>query len=100
MGKNHFAAVSMALYGVVLFAAAIAYFILSRVLVTHPDNNAVLLKAIGRDFKGKLSMGVYIVAIPLSFVSAWIACLLYVLIAAMWLIPDRRIENTLSHLRE
>ncbi|MEO0535240.1 MAG: TMEM175 family protein [Cyanobacteria bacterium P01_A01_bin.123] len=100
MGENHFAAVSVALYGVVLFAAAIAYFILSRFLMAHPDNNPVLLKALGKDLKGKLSMGVYVVAIPLSFVSSWIACTLYVLIAALWLIPDRRIENTLSHLRE
>jgi uncharacterized membrane protein len=95
MGENHFAAWPAALYGAVLLFAAIAYFILTRALLSihHPDS--VLATALGRDFKGKISMVIYLVAIPLAFVRSWLACSLYVLVAVMWLVPDRRIEKTI-----
>jgi uncharacterized membrane protein len=95
MGENHFTATPVALYGTVLFFAAIAYWILTRVLIVHHDKDSPLVTAIGRDFKGKVSLMFYAVAIPFSFVSAWIACGIYVWVAAMWFIPDRRIEKTL-----
>jgi uncharacterized membrane protein len=95
MGENHVAATPVALYGAVLFLAAIAYFILTRALLASHRQDSTLAIAIGRDFKGKLSAIIYAVAIPLAFISPWIACGLYVLVAMIWLIPDRRIEKTL-----
>ncbi len=95
MGENHFAALPVALYGTVLFFAAIAYFILTRILITHHGKNSPLAIALGRDVKGKISMVFYAFAIPLSFVNSWFACALYVFVAVMWFIPDRRIEKTL-----
>lgn len=99
MGENHFASMPVALYGIVLLASAIAYFILSLTLIAHKDNQSVLLKALDKDLKGKISMVFYIAAILLAFAASWISCALYVLAAAMWLIPDRRIENALSRSR-
>ena len=95
MGENQFAAWPVALYGVVLMFAAIAYFILARVLISIHGKDSVLATALGRDFKGKVSVLVYVVAIPLAFVDSRFACALYVLVAIMWLVPDRRIERTL-----
>ncbi|BAZ40833.1 hypothetical protein NIES4101_67940 [Calothrix sp. NIES-4101] len=95
MGENHFATIPVALYGVVLFLAAIAYLILSRVLIAHHGKDSAIAIALGRDFKGKMSVVIYALAILLSFLNAWFACLLYILVAIMWLIPDRRIERTL-----
>jgi len=95
MGENHFASRPVALYGVVLLFAAVAYFILVRTLIAVHGKDSVLATAVGRDFKGKVSVMVYAVAIPFSFVNSWVACALYVLVAIMWLIPDRRIEKTL-----
>ena len=96
MGENHFAAWPVALYGTVLLSAAIAYVILTRVLVSSHGRDSALAKAVGTDFKGKVSMVCYAVAIPLAFVNAWLACGLYVLVVVMWLIPDRRIERELT----
>jgi len=96
MGENNFAALPVALYGIVLLFAAIAYFILTRSLLSIHESDSVLATALGRDFKGKVSMVIYILAIPLAFVSAWIAGGLYVAVAIMWLVPDQRIERTLS----
>jgi uncharacterized membrane protein len=96
MGENHFAAWPVAFYGLILLLAAIAYFILSRVLISHHGSDSALAKAVGKDFKGKVSVVFYAVAIPLSFVNSWLACALYVLVAIMWLIPDRRIERALA----
>jgi uncharacterized membrane protein len=96
MGENRFAAWPVACYGVVLLLAAIAYFILTRVLISYHGKDSPLAKALGKDFKGKVSVVFYAVAIPLSFVNSWLACALYVLVAIMWLIPDRRIELTLA----
>ncbi len=95
MGENHFLGVPVALYGGVLFFAAIAYFILAKVLVAYHGKDSTLAIALGKDFKGKISIAMYAVAILVSFVIPWFACLLYVLVAVMWLIPDRRIERTL-----
>ena len=95
MGENNFTTWPVALYGCVLLLAAIAYTILVRVLLASPGN-AMLADALGSDFKGKISMVGYLVAIVLAFVHPWIACLLYILLAIMWLIPDRRIERKMS----
>jgi uncharacterized membrane protein len=95
MGENHFASWPVALYGAVLLCAAVAYFILARALISVHGKDSVIANALGRDFKGKVSIAVYAVAIPLSFVNSLVACSLYVLVAIMWLVPDRRIENSL-----
>jgi uncharacterized membrane protein len=95
MGENHFTAMPVALYGTVLFCAAIAFTILTRTLITRHGKDSALATAIGRDFKGKVSLLFYAVAIPLSFLSSWIACGIYILVALIWLIPDRRIEKNL-----
>jgi uncharacterized membrane protein len=96
MGENHFAALPVALYGVVLLLAAIAYFTLTRILVFHHGQDSTLANALGRNFKGKLSVLIYAVTIPLAFAIPWLACALYVLVAVLWLIPDRRIEKALN----
>jgi uncharacterized membrane protein len=96
MGENHFAPGAVALYGVVLLFASIAYFILSRALISLHGRESVLATAVGRDFKGLISTVIYLVAIPLALVRWWLACTLYVLVAIIWLVPDRRIEKTLT----
>lgn len=96
MGENHFAPLPVALYGVVLLFAAIAYFLLVKALIARHGADSTLAASIGRDRKGKASVVVYAVAIPLSFVQPWIACACYVLVAIMWLVPDPRIEKALS----
>ncbi|MDF5716922.1 MAG: TMEM175 family protein [Rhizonema sp. NSF051] len=95
MGENHFAATQVALYGIIMFFAALAYFILSRVLVAHHGLDSALATAIGKDFKGKVSLLFYALAILLSYVNSWFASSLYILVAIMWLIPDRRIERNI-----
>ncbi len=96
MGQNKFAAAPVALYGVVLLCAGIAYFILARSLLSIHAPDSLLATALGTDFKGKISMVIYLVAIPLAFVRSWLACACYVLVAVMWLVPDRRIEKTIA----
>ena len=96
LGENRFAAVPAALYGVVLLCAAIAYFILARSLLSIHSPDSVLATALGADFKGKISMVIYLVAIPLAFVRSYLACGLYILVAVMWLVPDRRIERKIG----
>ena len=96
MGENHFATFSVALYGMVLLFAAIAYFILTRALIASHGRESALATALGQDFKGKVSVVIYAVAILLSYVNSWFACMLYMLVALLWLIPDRRIEKTLK----
>ena len=96
MGQNNFAAWPVALYGVILLLAAVAYYILTRTLISLHGRDSVLATALGRDFKAKISLVIYIVAVPIAFVASWLAFLLYVLVAAIWLIPDRRIEKTLA----
>jgi uncharacterized membrane protein len=96
MGENSFAPWPVALYGTVLFCAAVAYFILARSLVTLHGQESVLATALGSDFKGKISMIIYLAAIPLAFLEPWLSCALYVLVAIIWIVPDRRIEKTLT----
>jgi uncharacterized membrane protein len=95
VGENQFAAWPVALYGAVLLMAAVAYFILVRALISLHGRGSVLATAVGRDFKGKVSVVIYAAAIVVALVNSWIAFGLYVLVAVMWLIPDRRIEKTL-----
>ena len=95
VGENNFAAWPVAFYGIVLVLAAIAYFILTRTLIALHGKESVLATAVGRDFKGKVSVAICLVAIPLAFVDAWLAGGLYVVVAILWLVPDRRIEKTL-----
>jgi uncharacterized membrane protein len=97
MGENHFAPLPTALYGAVLLMAAIAYWFLQRTIVALEGPGSLLARVLGNDIKGKLSPAFYIMAIPLAFVSPWIAGGLYVLVALMWLVPDRRIEDKLTH---
>jgi uncharacterized membrane protein len=96
MGENHFAPATAALYGVVLLMAAIAYYILQQLIIASQGPDSILKKAVGNDWKGKLSPIVYITAIPMAFLSRWVSLGLYVFIALIWLVPDRRIEHALS----
>ena len=96
MGENHFAATPSALYGVVLLMAAIAYWVLQKLIIASQGQDSLLKKAIGGDWKGKMSLVIYGLAIPLAFWSQWISLGLYVLVALVWLVPDRRIERVLA----
>jgi uncharacterized membrane protein len=96
MGENHFAPVPTAVYGAVLLFAAIAYAVLQATILAAQGPDSVLAAAVGSDWKGKLSMVLYAVAIPLAFVNQWIPDALYVIVALMWLIPDCRIEARLT----
>jgi len=96
MGENHFARLPSALYGVVLLMAGIAYWILARTIVAAEGEASLLAKAIGKDRKGTASVLLYLIAIPLALVSQWIALAIYVCVAMMWLIPDRRIERVIE----
>ncbi len=95
MGENHFTTWPVALYGVVLLMAGIAYYILAHALINLHGKNSTLAAAIGKDQKGIISVVIYAVAIVFSFVNAWIGLTLYTLVAAIWFIPDRRIEKKL-----
>ena len=97
MGENHFSAVPTALYGVVLLMAAIAYYLLERAIIRAQGPDSILKKAVGRDWKGKLSPVLYVVAIVATLFSRWVAEAIFVAAALIWLIPDRRIENALPH---
>jgi uncharacterized membrane protein len=96
MGENNFSTWPIALYGLVLLLAAVAYFILTRALLALHGQESVLAAALGEDFKGKVSVLIYVAAILLAFVSSWLAGALYVLVAIIWLVPDRRIERILA----
>ena len=96
MGENHFAPLPTAVYGGVMLAAAVAYYLLQRLIITQQGAHSKLRAAIGRDLKGKLSPLIYVAAILLAFVNQWVSDALYVLVALMWLIPDRRIESRLG----
>jgi uncharacterized membrane protein len=96
MGENHFGRWPVALYGIVLFMNALAYYILAQALIKLHGKDSTLDLAIGKDRKGVISGAIYIIAILLSFVSSWISMILYALVAAMWIIPDRRIEKKIN----
>jgi len=96
MGENHFSAAPSALYGFVLLMAAIAYWMLQQRIIASEGGDSFLRKAIGGDWKGKLSPVLYAIAIPMSFWTHWVAQAIYVLVAFIWLIPDRRIEDAVG----
>ena len=96
MGENHFAAVPSALYGGVLLMAGGAYWVLQHTLIASEGENSVLKRAVGDDWKGKLSPVLYMIAIAVTFWSPWVAQAIYVSVALLWLVPDRRIEHALQ----
>ncbi len=96
MGENHFASLPVAIYGVILLCAAIAYFIMVQALLRHHGRQSIMAKAIGNDFKGKISIVFYATAIAISFINPLTSCGIYALVALIWLVPDRRIENILK----
>src|SRR5581483_5724061 len=97
MGENNFALWPVAVYGIELLMAAIAYFILVRALLSLHGWHSTLAAALGSDFKGRISILIYVVAVALAFVNAWIAFAIYIFVAAIWFVPDRRIEKKLEH---
>ncbi|HVU53849.1 MAG TPA: TMEM175 family protein [Puia sp.] len=96
MGENHFSRWPVILYGGVLIMNGIAYTILCRLLIAHAGEGSTLAVALGKDWKGKLSVASYVVAIALAFINSWIAFGMYVLVAMIWFIPDKRIERTIG----
>ncbi len=96
MGESEFAAIPVAAYGGVLLLAGVAFLILSRALIACHGDESPLSIAIGRDFKGKISVGLYVVAVAAAMWQPWIACAVYALVAIMWLVPDRRIERVMG----
>jgi uncharacterized membrane protein len=96
MGENHFESAPSALYGGVLLMAAIAYYILQQVIIASQGPESILRKAVGGDWKGRLSPALYAVALPIAFLFQWISLGIYVAVALLWLIPDRRIEKVLG----
>ena len=97
MGENHFARLPAALYGFVMLMAAIAYFILQQRIIAAQGKDSLLRKAIGNDWKGKLSPLLYTAAVIVAFTAPRVSMAIYVLVALMWLVPDRRIERALAH---
>ena len=95
MGENHFAPSTLSLYGVILLMSAVAYTILQFAIIKSNGKDSLLSNAIGKDKKGKISLLFYLVAIPSAFFSEWISCILYISVALIWLIPDKRIERAL-----
>lgn len=100
IGENHFAPIPMAVYGIVLLMAAIAYFILQTTIIRAQGERSLLARAVGNDIKGKMSPIIYSLAIASNFVSQWISGALYVLVALIWLIPDKRIEIIIKNETE
>ena len=96
MGENHFTKASVFLYGLVLLCSAIAYFILQNLIIKSHGKESILSKALGRDFKGKISPVLYVIGIIGSFINVWISGFIFILVAIIWLIPDRRIERKLK----
>jgi uncharacterized membrane protein len=96
MGANNFSTWPVALYGVILLMSAVAFTILAGALVAIHGQESILATALGNDLKSKVSLVFYAVAIPLAFVNSWLAGALYVVVAAIWLVPDRRIERVIT----
>ena len=99
LGENHFAATPAAAYGIVLLAAALAYYALQTAIIRDQGEGSLVAQAVGRDVKGKISPVAYAAAIALSFVSQWLAMAVYALMAGVWLVPDRRIARTIAAVR-
>ena len=97
MGENYFAPLPTAFYGFVLLAAAAAYWLLQQAIIAAQGDSSVLRQAVEKDWKGKLSPFIYVLAILLTFVASWAAQLAFVFVAILWLVPDRRIERVLRH---
>lgn len=93
MGENHFASNTLALYGFILLMASVSYFILQNLILKAHGKDSVLAKAIGRDLKGKISPILYVTAILSTGFNSWLAGLIYIGVALMWLVPDKRIER-------
>ncbi len=96
MGENHFASAPVAIYGVVLLMAAIAYYILQLCIIRHQGQDSLVAAAVGSDLKGKVSPLAYVIAIPMAFVNSWVSGALIVGVAILWLVPDKRIERVLA----
>jgi uncharacterized membrane protein len=96
MGENHFAPLPTAFYGGVCLMAGVGYYLLVQAILAHHGKESRVASALGRDFKGKVSVLIYLTAVPLAFVNRWAAFALYVLVAGIWFIPDRRIERRLG----
>ena len=99
MGENHFARIPMIVYGIALLMPALAYYVLERTIIRRQGSGSALAQAIGRDRKGRISIVLYIAAMLLALVHSWIAGAIYVLVALIWLIPDRRIERAIRDSR-
>jgi uncharacterized membrane protein len=95
MGENHFAAAPVAVYGVVLLGSAIAYYVMTRVLLASHTHDSLLARALGRDLKGRISLLIYLLAIAVAFWLPWLSGLLYGTVSVIWLVPDRRMERVL-----
>jgi uncharacterized membrane protein len=96
MGENHFAQTPVVAYGIVLLAAGVAYFALQTAIIRKQGSESALAAALGRDMKGKASPVIYVAGIALAFANRWLGLALYVVVALMWLIPDRRVERTVT----
>jgi uncharacterized membrane protein len=96
MGENHFTTAPTAVYGAALLLAAVAYYILQNIIIAGQGSDSKLAKSIGKDWKGKLSPVLYATGIAAAFLRPWISCSIYILVALLWLVPDRRIERALD----
>jgi uncharacterized membrane protein len=95
MGENHIDSTPVALYGLVLLMCGCSYVLLQRALIAHHGRDSALAAAVGRDRKGLASLALYVTAVSLAFVAPWIAIALYVVVAILWFIPDRRFDPSL-----
>jgi len=93
MGENHFETIPVVAYGIVLLCAALSYTILTRVLLSIHDRESPFARGLGSDFKGYISLAIYLVSIAVAFIQPWVACAGYVLVACLWFVPDRRFER-------
>lgn len=100
MGENHFSSATVILYGVILLGAAIAYWILQNIIIKEHGKESLLARALGNDFKGKISPILYIIGILGALLNVWISGFTYILVAIMWLIPDTRIEKALKEQKK
>ncbi|WP_419255641.1 TMEM175 family protein [Caulobacter sp. ErkDOM-YI] len=96
MGENHFASIPVALYGGVMLMCALAFMLLARLMTRHEGAESKLALALGKDYKSKLSLALYVAGIGLAFVNSWVAVGCYVAVAVIWFVPDRRIERVLK----